>query len=447
MTDEYVPPQNLDAEESVLGSMMLSPRAIDAVSEIVTPEDFYRESHGRIFAAAIGLSAKGEPVDALTLAAELDRQGDLETIGGKFRIHELASLAPATANAHRYAEIIREQALRRKLVRAGSEIERLGYEGIGDIDALLAEAEGHLSGATDSSYHSEFAQIGDGIDNFVDEIAGAVESGVPIFGTKTGFPDLDNLLSGLHGGQMIVVAARPGVGKSMLCQNVSENIADRGGPVAYFTLEMSRREFEIRALTRKTRIPTRALRTGKISADELDAVKRAAHAVKQRPMYVEDNPTITPTELRARVRRLHRQVNLELLVVDYLQLMTGDAADSKEGQQHKIAAISRSLKVLAKELHIPVIAISQLNREVERREEKRPTLADLRDSGAIEQDADVVIFIYREEVYKAVDAADARDAEIIVAKNRMGEQDTVKLLFHGKRQEFLSPARGERRAA
>jgi replicative DNA helicase len=433
-----VPPQNPEAEESVIGAMMLSPQAIDLVTGEVHPEDFYKPSHGLIFKTALSLAARGEPVDAITLVAELERNGKIEQVGGRVRIHELAAMVPAWSNAAHYARLVRETATRRRMIDAGAQIIRAAQSGVGEVTEIVAHAEQYLSQVTAGPNAKDFSGMDDAADTLLADITQAVETATPIFGARTGFPDLDTVLSGLHPGQLVVVAARPGVGKSLFSQNVSENLADRGTPVAFFSLEMSKRELLLRSLVRKTKIDLNRIRTGRLTEDELKKIGNALPAIKSRPLYVEDDATIGVSELRSRARRLKQKNGLGLLVVDYLQLMVNESAHEKKNDQ--VAALSRALKLLAKELEVPVIAVSQLNRNTEYRSDKRPTLADLRDSGAIEQDADVVLFLYREEVYRPVEVEKGGDAEIIVAKNRMGETKTVNVLFLGRRQTFASPA-------
>ena len=439
-------PQNLDAEEYLLGALLLSAKAIDRVAEEVTADDFFRHSHGTIFSTVLALNAAGEPVDAITLIAALEREGKLEAAGGNTRVLELAALAPAAGNARHYARLVHDSARRRRIQTAAQKIEKLVVSGVGDVDELARWAEHELQNAIITSGRGDFTQIGESVDTVVTRIEEAVAAGKQIFGARTGFPDLDATLTGLHPGQLVVVAARPGVGKTVLAQNIAENLADTGTATGFFSLEMSKEELALRSLCRKSKIDLVKLRTGRITNVEAQSLRAIATQLKERPLFVEDDGGITPTELRARARRLKSQHNLGLLVVDYLQLMVSEQAREKKNDE--IAGLSRSMKLLAKELAVPIILVSQLNRNTEYRADKRPTLADLRDSGAIEQDADVVIFIYREETYSKVDEAAAGEAELIVAKNRMGAIQTVKLLFLGRRQTFATPAlREEDRAA
>lgn len=445
MSETHIPPQNLDAEEHVLGAMMLSKSAIATIADEVRPEDFYRESHAVIFATALELDARGEPVDALTLRDALERKtlrngtNALEFVGGPVRIHSLAALVPAVANAPHHARIVREAARRRDLIQAGSEVSRLGWEGNGDVDDLIAKAEQAVSGVSSRYSSGEATSLSGTLSELFSQISLAVESGKPISGLMTGFHDLDELTTGLYGGTLTVIAARPKVGKSMLGQNIAEWIADHAGPVGFFSYEMSKRELALRSAVRETKLDLQRVRTGRLTPPELEQLRGALDKIGNRPVFYEDNPGVTMNDLRARARRLKAKKDIVALFVDYLQLML--SGHSSESRQVEVAAISRGLKLLAKELDIPVIAISQLSRAVEARTEKRPMLSDLRDSGAIEQDADAVWFLYRESLYKQVSADKQNDTELIVAANRMGAPGTVNLLFLGKRQTFANPAR------
>ena len=438
-----VPPQNLDAEESVLGAVLMSASALQAAAEVLEPEHFYRQSHALVFETANELAAAGEPVDAITVANALERKGKLSEAGGKQRIHELASIVPATGNTAHYARIVQQEHTLRQLIFAGSNIARLGYEAPGEIDELIERAEQLLSGAVKTTGATSFETPEDELTALVDDIREATRTQTPIFGLRTGLPDLDQALTGFHPGTLILAAGRPGMGKSALAQNIAENVAEAEGNVAWLTLEMSKRELLIRALARQAKIDTVVLRQGLLKQEQLqpfaDAKERVENIYNKR-IFVEDSPAVTASRLRAEIRRIHRQHDVQLVVVDYLQLMIpGEDLDSR---QEQIAAISRSLKLLAKELQIPVLALSQLNRKLENRENKRPSLADLRDSGALEQDADVVLFLYRDDFYNP-DSTDQGVAEVIVAKNRMGPSDTVRLAFVARHNTFKTIPRQE----
>ncbi len=438
-TTAPVPPQNLDAEESVLGALMISESAIVAAEEVVEPAHFYRQSHAVIFRAALELHSKGEPVDAIALTDLLERKGDLEQAGGRDRIHELAALVPAASNVRHYAGIVREMAGLRDLIRAGNDIARLGWERPGELEDLLEQAEQALTRASSTKTTTNFAPPTDELEALVDDIREAVKTNTPIFGLRTDIPDLDAALTGFHPGTLVLAAGRPGMGKSALAQNIAENIAKRGEKVAWLTLEMSKRELLIRALSRESRIDSTRLRTGLLKPEQLETFAKAKEAVAElytgddARIFIEDSPAVTASRLRSEIRRLHRQHDVKIVVVDYLQLMI--AGSDRDSRQEEIAVISRSLKLLAKELQIPVLALSQLNRKLENRENKRPTLADLRDSGALEQDADVVLFLYRDDAYNP-DSTDQGVAEVIVAKNRMGPSATVRLTFTGRFNTF-----------
>lgn len=436
-----LPPQNLDAEESVLGAMMLHSSAIDRVEmEGLKAEDFYRESHGHLFTAACDLHAKGEPVDAITVANALETRGLLEKVGGDNRVHELAAMVPSASNAGHYAKIVRETAGLRRLIRAGNEIARLGQERPGELGDLLGMAETALSHAVAPTFTSQFRSMSDTMDELVAEIEATIASGVPKFGLKTGYYDIDAKLTGFHPGQLILIAARPGMGKSALAQNIAENVADAGGTSAFVSLEMSRVEVELRSLSRATGIDSKQLRTGRLRTEDMPAFKTGVATAKMRVgFHIEDDASMTVQKLRAEARRLQRTVGLDLLVVDYLQLML--SSQNSDNRQQEISTISRGLKLLARELNIPVVALSQLNRNLESRENKRPALSDLRDSGSLEQDADVVLFIYRDDYYNP-ESMDAGLAEVIVSKNRQGDSGAVKLRFAKQTTEFQNLASG-----
>lgn len=429
------PIQNLDAEESVLGAIMMSPAALLVAEEILEPGHFYRPSHGLIFATASSLSERGEAVDAITLAAELERRGKLKQAGGKEKIHELAALVPATSNVAHYANIVREHSGIRLLSRAGAEISRLSKDRGGTLEELVAQAELALTEAIKPSIITQFATAEDDFHELGSQIRDAYKSGEPMMGLKTGYFDLDTTLTGLHPGTLIYIAARPGMGKSALMLNIAENVVDAGGVAAILSHEMSKRELLIRQLARACKIDSTRLRTGQLKAAEIPRYKTGWAKVKSRlpSIPIEDSPGVTTTQLRAEIRRLHRQHNLDILFVDYIQLMI--SGGSEENRQAETAAISRSLKLLARELNIPIVVLSQLNRKLEGRPDKRPALSDLRDSGALEQDADVVLFIYRDDYYNP-DTDATGVAEIIVAKNRMGPQKTEKLTFSARHSSF-----------
>ncbi len=436
---EHVPPQNLDAEESVLGAMMLSPGAIGAVSEVVDAGDFYRESHGRIYRAALALFAKGEPVDAITVADELEERSELEDAGGRVRMHELARLVPASANAAHYARIVREMAILRGLIYAGGEVARLGWERPGDAADLLDRAEQIVFDLSQQQVTSEFSHIEDLLKESFERITMLYEAGEEITGVASGFRDLDRITSGFQPGNLIIVAARPSMGKSGLALCMAANLAVRKQvPVALFTLEMSKAEVTQRLMCSEAKVESQRLRSGKLAADDWPRLTAACDKLAKAPIYVDDTGSMTIMGIRAKARRLKsKEPHLGLIVVDYLQLMTSDS--NYENRVQEVSQISRSLKVLARELDLPIIAMSQLSRAVEQRHDKRPILSDLRDSGSLEQDSDLVAFIYRDDYYND-ESPDQGIAEIILSKHRNGPTGTVKLSFLQRYAKFADLA-------
>ena len=434
-----VPPQNVEAEEYVLGAMLLAPGAIGAVSEICRAEDFYRQSHGRIYRAALALYGKGEPVDAITLIDELDKLGELEDVGGRSRIHELAALVPASANAGHYARIVHEMAILRGLISCGQEIATLGYERPGEVVELVDRAEQIIFAISQSRVSSEFSHIEQLLKESFERITALYEAGVEITGIASGFRDIDHITSGFQPGNLVVIAARPSMGKSALALCMAANMGVRLDiPVALFTLEMSKAEVTQRLMCSEAKVESQKLRSGKLSPEDWPRLTAACDKLARAPIYVDDTGSITMMEIRSKARRLKtREPKLGLIIVDYLQLMT--SGFSAENRVQEVSQISRSLKVLARDLEVPIVALSQLSRAVEQRSDKRPILSDLRESGAIEQDSDIVAFIYRDEYYN--DESDQQGlAEVIVAKHRNGPTDTVKLSFLKRYAKFADLA-------
>jgi len=434
-----VPPQNLEAEESVLGAMMLSPGAIGAVSEIVDAGDFYRESHAKIYRASLALYAKGEPVDAITLTDELEERSEFEDVGGRVRLHELARLVPATANAAHYARIVHETATLRGLIRAGSEISRLGWERPGETGDLVDQAEQIVFDLSQQRVTGEFTHIDQLLKESFERITQLYEAAADVTGTPSGYRDLDRLTSGFQPGNLIIVAARPSMGKSALALCMAANIAVRHGvPVGMFTLEMSKAEVTQRLMCSEAKVESQRLRTGKLAPDDWPRLTAACDKLAKAPIYVDDTGSINMMEIRSKARRLKsRHPDLGLVVVDYLQLMS--SAGNAENRVQEVSQISRSLKILARDLEVPIVALSQLSRAVEQRTDKRPILSDLRESGSIEQDADLVAFIYRDEYYN--EESDQQGlAEVILAKHRNGPTDSVKLSFLKRYAKFADLA-------
>jgi replicative DNA helicase len=434
-----VPPQNVEAEEYVLGAMLLAPGAIGAVSEICRAEDFYRQSHGRIYRAALALYGRGEPVDAITLTDELDKLGELEEVGGRSRIHELAALVPARPNAGHYARIVHEMATLRGLITCGQEIADLGYDRPGEVVDLVDRAEQIVFAISQSRVSSEFTHIEQLLKESFERITALYEAGVEITGVASGFRDIDRITSGFQPGNLVIIAARPSMGKSALALCMAANMGVRLNiPVALFTLEMSKSEVTQRLMCSEAKVESQKLRSGKLSPEDWPRLTAACDKLARAPIYVDDTGSITMMEIRSKARRLKtREPKLGMIIVDYLQLMT--SGSSVENRVQEVSQISRNLKVLARDLEVPILALSQLSRAVEQRSDKRPILSDLRESGAIEQDADIVGFIYRDEYYN--DESDQQGlAELIVAKHRNGPTDMVKLSFLKRYAKFADLA-------
>jgi replicative DNA helicase len=430
-----VPPQNLEAEESVLGAMMISPGAIGAVSEIVDASDFYRESHAKIYRAALSLYAKGEPVDAITLTDALEERSELEDVGGRVRLHELAALVPATANAAHYARIVHETSTLRGLIRAGGEIARLGWDRPGDTGDLVDQAEQILYDLSQQRVTGEWSEIEALLKESFERITLLYESGVELTGTPSGFRDLDRLTSGFQPGNLIIVAARPSMGKSALALCMAANIGVRSGlPIGVFTLEMSKSEVTQRLMCSEAKVESQRLRNGKLAPDDWPRLTAACDKLAKAPIYVDDTGLLNMMEVRSKARRLkQRHPDLGLIIVDYLQLMS--SAGTAENRVQEVSQISRNLKILARDLEVPIIALSQLSRAVEQRTDKRPVLSDLRESGSLEQDSDLVIFVYRDEYYNE-DSDQQGLAEVILAKHRNGPTDSIKLSFLKRYAKF-----------
>ncbi len=435
---ERVPPQNLEAEQSVLGSMMLSSEAIADVVELLQPEDFYRSAHRTLFETMRAIYARGDPVDIITTTEELKRAGVLEDIGGPLYVRDLSEQVPTPAGAGHYARIVSEAALLRRLINAAADIMQMGYSSPEDPEAAADEAEQRIYEVARREDRDQVAQVKDLIDEAMVTLETIQNREAQYEGLPTGFRDLDALMSGMQSGNLIVVAARPGVGKSSFVTNLARNVAvDAREPVGLFSLEMSRWEIGMRLLCGEARVPWDRIRNKRVGAEDWSNIVQAAEKLHDAPLSIVDSGNVTIVDIRARARRLAtRKQGLGVIIVDYLQLMSHHRR--VDNRQQEIAEISRSLKLLAKELGIPVIAVSQLNRDPERRQDKRPQLSDLRESGAIEQDADVVMFIHRDDT----DVATKGTADLIVAKHRNGPTDTVKLAFLPSLTQFRNFAPG-----
>ena len=422
---DRVPPHNLEAEESVLGAMMLSAEAIADVVEVVRPEDFYKSANGKIFDTLRAVYARGDPVDAITAVEELRRRDLLEDVGGHLYIHELVEQVPTPAAAGNYARIVAQDALMRRLIQAAADIMAMGYSAPEDPERVADQAEQRIFEVARHEEKDQVASLRQLVDQAMTDLEHIQNRESAFAGLPTGFRDVDELLSGLQSGNLIMLAARPGVGKSSLATNVARNVSvESRVPVAMFSLEMSRWEIGMRLLCAEAGVAWDRIRGRRVGADDWSRIVQAAEVLHDAPLSIVDSGNVTIVDIRAKARRLSaRKQGLGLIIVDYLQLMSHHRR--VDNRQQEIAEISRSLKLLAKELAIPVLAVSQLNRDPERRQDKRPQLSDLRESGSLEQDADVVMFIHRDD-----SSPDSKGlAELIVAKHRNGPTDSLRLTF------------------
>lgn len=433
------PPQDLAAEQAVLGAIFLDSERLIEVSEYLVAEDFYKTSHQIIFRIMTRLQDERSPIDVLTVHTLLDNQGDLETIGGISYIAELAASTPTAANAVFYAKIVSEKSLLRKLIRQLTDSVERAYSQDEPADDIIAMAEKGIVAVTEGRTRSGFRKISEIIDANYDEIERLSKQKSTVTGISTGYPALDEKTTGLHEGELIILAARPAMGKTAFALNIAANIGKLGQTVAIFSLEMGAESLVNRMVSSEGLIDAFALRTGKLTDDDWSNLIIAQGQLADRSIYVDDSPGIKITEIRARARKLAQEKDgLGLILIDYLQLITGTG---KENRQQEVSEISRQLKVLAKELKVPIIALSQLSRGVEQREDKRPKLSDLRESGSIEQDADIVAFIHREAYYQNPNDTEVEignKAEIIFAKNRSGETGTAELMWVGQFTKFTS---------
>jgi replicative DNA helicase len=443
-----VPPHSIEAEQSVLGGLLLDNNAWDKIGDVVSESDFYRDEHRRIFRSIQKLMERSKPADVITVSEALENAGDKDSTGGLAYVSELASNVPGASNIRRYAEIVRERAVLRQLVSAGDEISESALNPMGrDTKTLLDEAEQKVFAIAESGarHQTGFVHINPLLSEVVDRIQELHDRDNPsdITGVPTGYLDLDQQTSGLQPGDLIIIAGRPSMGKTAFALNIGEHVAVNAGlPVAVFSMEMGGSQLALRMLTSIGRLDASRVRTGKLNDQEWSQLSFALGKLHEAPIYIDETGGINPIDLRARARRLHRQCGkLGLIIIDYIQLMVG--ARQSDNRANEVSEISRSLKALAKELEVPVIALSQLSRKVEERQDKRPMMSDLRESGAIEQDADVIMMMYREDYYKP-DTPDKGTAEVIIGKQRNGPTGTVRLAFLGQytRFENLAPGSG-----
>ena len=432
-----LPPQSLEAEQSVLGGLMLDNHRWEQIADRVASDDFYRKEHRLIFRAVATLCDASSPADVVTVSEWLEKNGELEAAGGLSYLGQLANNTPSAANIVAYADIVRERAILRSLIRAANTIGDSAFNPEGRNAAeLLDYAEKHILDISEHGVHRRggFLPLKALLTKAVDRIDQLFRSDSPITGVPTGFSDLDAMTSGLQAGDLVIVAGRPSMGKTSLAMNIAENASvGQKLPVAVFSMEMPGEQLAMRMMSSLGRINAHKVRTGKLDDDDWPRLTSAIGLLADAPMFIDDTPALTPLELRSRARRLKREHGLGLIVVDYLQLM--QSPESGENRATEISAITRSLKSLAKELNVPLIAMSQLNRSLEQRPNKRPVMSDLRESGAIEQDADVIFFIYRDEVYNE-DSQDKGTAEIIIGKQRNGPTGKVRLTFLGEYTRF-----------
>jgi len=438
MNSVKIPPQNIDAEQAVLGGILMDSEAITKVLEILDPSIFYREVHGQIFSAMIDLFERNEPADLVTVTNVLRSQGKLDGVGGTSYLASLAESALTSANITHYAKIVRDKATLRRLIGRATEIISKSYEDPIDVDETLDAAEHSIFGISEMRIRPSFFPLKEVVKDSVKTIERLYDREELITGVPTGFYDIDRLTGGFQASDLIIVAGRPSMGKTAFALNIAQYAATEAEvPVAIFSLEMSKEHLGLRMLSTLAKVDGHRVRTGRIRENDWPKLIRAAGILSEAPVYIDDAPAISILELRAKARRLKSERKLGMVIVDYLQLMRGRGGKS-DTREREISEISRSLKALAKELNIPVVALSQLSRRVEERHPHKPQLADLRESGAIEQDADVIIFIYRDEVYNP-ESVEKNQAEIIIGKQRNGPTGIRKLVFLKEYTSFENP--------
>ena len=437
---ERTPPHDLLAEQSALGGMMLSKDAVADVVETVRSTDFYIPKHEIIFDAILSLYSHGEPTDVITVTDELTKIGELSRAGGVEYLHTLTSLVPTAANAGFYSTIVAERALLRRLVEAGTRIAQMGYSGEGEVLDLVNTAQAEIYSVTGGTQTEDYVPLTDAVTAAIDEIEAAKLKDGQMSGVPTGFADLDELTNGFHGGQLIIVAARPALGKSTLALDFARSASiHHDMPSIFFSLEMGRSEIAMRLLAAEASVPLQSMRKGTVDARDWTTIAQTRGRINDAPLYIDDSPNMTLVEIRAKCRRLKQRVGLKMVIIDYLQLMT--SGKRVESRQQEVSEFSRALKLLAKELQVPVIALSQLNRGPEQRADKMPAISDLRESGSLEQDADMVILLHRESAYEK-DNPRAGEADLIVAKHRNGPTRTVTVAFHGHYSRFADMVPG-----
>ena len=438
---ERVPPQNIEAEQAVLGAMLIKKEAIAEASQILKPEDFYREAHRLVFENMLSLFNRNEAVDLITVTEELRKNGQLEKADGIAFVTSLANAVPTAANIEYHARIVKEKSHLRSLINAATEIAALAYEDTDDVVELMDRSEKLILEAAAQQNSNAFVPIKEILLSTFARIEKLYESKGGLTGLSSGFKDLDKLTSGLQASDLILVAARPSMGKTAFTLNIATHVAVREKkPVAFFSLEMSKEQLVQRMLCAEGGIDSQRLRIGQLEDEDWTRLISAADRLNSAPIFIDDTPGITIMELRSKARRLKAEHDLQLIVIDYLQLMQGRSNKNGDNRQQEISEISRSLKALARELNVPVIALSQLSRSVESRQVKKPMLSDLRESGSLEQDADIVMFLYREDYYDP-DTDQKNITDVIIAKHRNGPVDTIQLFFHKQFTKFADLSR------
>ncbi|MFT4214255.1 MAG: replicative DNA helicase [Microbacterium sp.] len=438
---ERTPPHDLLAEQSALGGMLLSKDAVADVIETLRGTDFYVPKHELIFEAILSLYSHGEPTDVVAVTDELIKTGELQRAGGADYLHTLTSIVPTAANAGYYASIVNERALLRRLVEAGTRIVQMGYNGQGEALDLVNNAQAEIYSVTGAERAEDYVPLPVAVDAAMDEIEAARGRDGQMTGIPTGFSGLDQLTNGLHPGQMVIIAARPAMGKSTLALDFARAAAIKSDmPTIFFSLEMGKSEIAMRLMSAEGAVPLQSMRKGTLDSRDWTTIASVRGRINDAPLYIDDSPNMTLVEIRAKCRRLKQRVGLKMVVIDYLQLMT--SGKRVESRQQEVSEFSRALKLLAKELQVPVVALSQLNRGPEQRADKKPALSDLRESGSIEQDADMVVLLHREAAYER-DSPRAGEADLIVAKHRNGPTDTITVAFQGHFSRFTDMAQGE----
>ncbi len=436
MGDARVIPHNIEAEQSALGGMLLSQEAIADVLEVVTGSDFYAPKHELIFNAIIYLFGRGEPTDVIAVTDYLNKQGNLLKAGGADYLHSLSSFVPTAANAGYYAKIVADKAILRRLIDAGTRIAQSGYESQGEVEDLVNQAQSEVFAVVSQTAKDDYVGLSESIDFAIRDIEAAQNRGGDLTGIPTGFTNLDTYTHGLHSGQLVIVAARPSVGKSTFALDIARNAAIKHNQATiFFSLEMGRSEIAMRMLSAESGIYLQSMRKGTLTEGDWAKLAAVRGKINDAPLYIDDSPNMSLVEIRAKCRRLAQQVQLKMVVIDYIQLMT--SSKKVESRQQEVSEFSRALKLLSKELGVPVVALSQLNRQAEQTKDKRPELSQLRESGSLEQDADVVILLHREGLFEK-DHPRAGEADLILAKQRNGPTGTVTVAFQGQYSRFVN---------